>query len=1333
MEGDSMKRRALLKQALLKIEDLEQRLAAGDASQEPIAIVGMGCRFPGADGPERFWHLLRNGVDTIGEIPSDRWNADDYYDPDPEASGRMYTRKGAFLDRVDGFDPQFFGIAPREAVQMDPQQRLLLEVAWEALERAGQAPDGLTGSSTGVFVGMTASDYSHLQTRSGDPGAIDTYFGSGVANSIAAGRISYVLGLSGPSMVVDTACSSSLVAVHLAARSLRSGECRMALAGGVLLILAPDGHIVSSRGRMLSPDGRCKTFDAGADGYARGEGCGIVVLKRLSDAQADGDRVLALVRGTAINQDGRSGGLTAPSGKAQEAVIKSALEATGIKAQDLGYVEAHGTGTSLGDPIEALALGAVRQQAGAGGSPLLIGSVKTNIGHLEPAAGVAGMIKVVLALAHGEIPPHLHFREPSPFIPWNDLPIRVVTEPTPWPAGGDSRYAGVSSFGLSGTNAHVILEQAPQAVVETPSAPGPHVLPLSARSDVALDELAGRVQRQLANDEDISLPDICFTAAAGRAHFAHRLAVVGESRLDLCDKLKAFREGELLDGLFHEEVGGTHPPALTFLFTGQGSQRFGMGRELYGSEPVFRRAVDRCADAGCEHLERPLLDVMGIRSGVDPSLEPLLHTTAYTQPALFALGFGLAELWKAWGILPATVLGHSTGEFTAACVAGVFSAEEGMRLVAERGRLMQALPAGGVMAAVQADEETVDSAIGPRAARVSIAAINGPENTVISGDRDEVDAVLKSLAARGIGHRFLEVSHAFHSPLMDPMLEAFEAVARRVQYASPEIELISNVTGRPVQSDDIRDPGYWRRHVRETVRFRDSIAWLVDQGCRQFVEIGPQPTLSGMACRLRPDAGADWLPSLGPGRDDGRQMRDSLAKLYVRGSSVDWDRFHDRPGRRRVLFPTYPFQRERYWIQTRPHTPAAPSGRCAHPLLGRRLLSPKITESIFESELAVDRLPFLADHRIHDTLIAPATSFMEMARAAAAHSFGAGEHAVVDFNIHEPLALDGKSPTVQTIVTPGAGEELGVEIYSIEGVDGEADPGRGWRLHASGTLARQPARPAHVAEDREAIEARCTTVIEAADFYSRLVRSGVQYGPMFRGVTSIRQGEAEVIGKVVAPPGLAEDAGLYPLHPAVVDACFQLLGAALAGAADPDSADVYMPMGLDGYRVFTEAGGELWCHATVRPRDANAGETFTGDIRMFDRDGKLVGSIDGLRFKRADSQALRRVVGQAPSDWLYEIRWRSAEALVAQEGPGESAGHCVVLADRAGSGALLADALRRRGVPSTCVFSGERFAAAGDSYTIDPASPEQFDRVLREISSSRKTELRSPRWRRQPA
>ena len=904
-----------VKRALIELREMRAQLDAVErARTEPLAVIGLGCRFPGgADDPDAFWDLLCSGTDAITEVPLDRWDAKLHYDPDPTTPGKLSTRWGGFLERVDRFDPHFFGISPREAVSMDPQQRLLLEVTWEALERAGYAPSRLVGTRTGVFVGAATNDYSHLLTKPNELRSLDAYFATGNSDSVSSGRLSYVLGLQGPSMSVDTACSSSLTAVHLACQSLRAGECRMAVAAGVNVILLPDIGVSLSKARMMAPDGRCKTFDARADGFVRAEGCGVAVLKRLSDAVADGDTILAVVRGSAVNQDGRSSGLTVPNGPSQTSVIRDALANGRVQPHEVGYVETHGTGTELGDPIEVQALGAALGVDRPADRPVMLGSVKTNLGHLEAAAGIAGFIKAVLVVQHGVIPPHLHLTELNPHIAWAELPVTVPRTLTPWRESGRRRVAGVSSFGFSGTNVHVVLEQAPPEADDVAAAPParPQLLALSAKDDVALRELAGRWAKRLGAEPSIELPDVCFTAVAGRAAFSRRVAWVVDSATDAARKLQDFGAGSTPSGTITGE--GRAAPRIAFLFPGQGAQYAGMGRQLYANEPVFRAALAECEAALGAALTPTVQAVLRGR-------EATLEATADAQPALFAIEYALAALWRSWGIEPAYVVGHSVGEFAAACVAGALPLEDAIRLVAERGRLMQPLAGRGEMAALFAPLDRVEAAVAGRGASLAVAAINGPTEIVIAGTTADVSAVVRELETAGVRARRLSGGQAFHSPLMEPVLDGVQRAAAGVAAKAPRIGWISTVTGALVTTPIGAD--YWRRQARQAVLYETALRTLAGHGSQAHVEVGPGVTLTTLGSRAG-DASSVWVASLRAGRDERQQMLESAATLWARGAELDARQLGGGDSRRRVALPTYPFQRERYWCGEVSAPPAA--------------------------------------------------------------------------------------------------------------------------------------------------------------------------------------------------------------------------------------------------------------------------------------------------------------------------------------------------------------------------------------------------------------------------
>jgi acyl transferase domain-containing protein/SAM-dependent methyltransferase len=921
-----------VKRALLEIRELRARIAELErAAREPIAIVGLGIRAPGGVRDcESFATLLWDGVDAITPIPSDRWSIDAWYDPGQDTPGKMTTRFGGFLTDVQRFDAEFFGIAPLEAASMDPQQRLVLQLAWEALENAGHAPAALAGTRTGVYLGIANGDYGRALFA--HPAAIDPYFSTGTAFSIASGRLAYFLGLHGPAVSIDTACSSSLVSIHLACQGLRLGECDLALAGGVNLILTPELNVNFSKAGMMARDGRCKTFDAAGDGYVRGEGGAMLVLRRLSDARAAGDRILAVIRGSAVNQDGRSNGLTAPNGPAQEAVIRAALQAADVAPAKVGYLEAHGTGTPLGDPIEVNALAAVLAAGRPPDAPLLLGSVKTNIGHLEAAAGVAGIVKTVIALQRREIPPHLHLQKLNPHIDWAALPLRVPTETTAWNPIEGTRLAGVSSFGFSGTNAHVILEEAPVEPAEPVEGPSrtEHVLALSARDPQTLQEIATRYIGVLSDAcasqpggvsaRPVDLADICFTANAGRSHFTHRLAVSGGTAEAISEVLTRYR-----DGGSHPRLAtgtrGAKQPRVAFLFPGQGPQYVGMGRALYDSSPVFRAALDECCEVLDALLPQPLRPVIFGTTAEAGALDE----TAYAQPAMFAIEMALAALWRSWGIEPVAVMGHSFGEYAAACVAGALSSADAARMVVARGRLVQGLPRNGAMTVIEASEEAASAALVNYGGRVAIAAINGPTNTVISGERAAVEEIAGRFAAAGSRTKALRVSHAFHSPLVDPVLDEFEREIAATRYAEPHLALISNLSGRLADLALIGRSAYWRDHMRQPVRFADSVRALAAQGVTHCIEMSPHPVLLSMGAECLPGADVEWLPSLHRDHGDWTDLLSGLQRLYVSGADVEWNGFDSGYRRKRVALPTYPFRERRHWMDI-VGTPAAGSG-----------------------------------------------------------------------------------------------------------------------------------------------------------------------------------------------------------------------------------------------------------------------------------------------------------------------------------------------------------------------------------------------------------------------
>ena len=1232
--GQDEERHALVKRAYLEIRQLRGQVEAEQerarARNEPIAIVGMSCRFPGGSSdPESYWRLLRDGVDAVSEVPPGRWDTDAVYDPDPEALGKTYTRSGAFLRDIDLFDPLFFDISPREARGMDPQQRLLLEVSWEALERAGQAPEKLRGSRTGAFIGCGFDDFGHL-IHSGDRQCIDAYNSLGTMRPMAAGRLAYLLGLQGPVLQIETSCSSSLAAAHLACQSLREKECDLALVGAVNLMLAPEPFIALSKVRALAPDGRCKAFDARADGYGRAEGCGVVVLKRLSEALATGDHILAVVRGSAINHDGRSNGLTAPSGPAQEQVIRTALQRAGVAPHQVQYVETHGTGTSLGDPIEALALSRVMGEGRAAENRLAIGSVKTNVGHLEAAAGMASLIKVVLAIQHGQIPPHLHLETLNPYVPWDKVPIYIPTGLTPWPAPPEGRrLAGVSSFGMSGTNAHLVVEEAPPAPrvlagVERPL----HLLSLSARDDAALAALVAKYAEFLEGHPEAKPADVCFTANTGRSQFRCRRAVVGETASALRDRLVSARS-----------VVPKHTGRVAFLFTGQGADLAGMGSQLYQTQPVFRRTLDRCDALLRPQLEVPLLEVL-----YGPSRQVLLlEQTAYAQPALFALQCALVELWRSWGVEPEMVMGHSVGEYAAAWTAGVFSLEQGLQFVAGRAKLMQEKGIRGSMAMVMAGEEQVKPLLEGLEGRLVLAALNGPQNTVISGESRALEQVLETLRSEGIRGQRLAVSHAFHSPLIEPALSGLARLAGQVNFATPSLGLVSSLSGQ-LETAGLSVPDYWTRHARQPVCFAKGMQTLYQEGCQVFIEIGPQPVLLAMGQRCLPDGEGSWLPSLRAGRPEWEVILDSLSRLYEGGARIDWEGFDHEYVRRKVDLPTYPFQRQRYWMET----PGRKQGIAPlHPLIDRMIRSPELNATLFETEFSVEALPLLGEHRLYDEAISPGACQISLALGAAdLLDSEKSDWILEDLVLPQALTVPaGQKRMVQALFNHAAGQEFQVVSF-IPGEDGKEGHERA--VHLTGRWSAAPdGKTSRSTEDRAAVLSEwrraCAQPIAVAAFYADLAAAQLELGASFRWIAEAWRSEAapEVLARLVCPEAVA-DADNYTVHPGLLDACFQV-----AGTAESEHGEVRLPFALATLQVYRQPQGNAWwCH--VQQRSAQASNTEPAwDIELLDNQGELVLLISGFQMRAASAQTARGL----RSEWLQTIVWQPSAPAVQTRTP----------------------------------------------------------------------------------
>ncbi len=1683
---------------------------------EPIAIIGMACRFPGASSANEFWKLLFEGRDAITEAPSSRFDVPALYDSDPDAPGKMVTRWAGFLDQVEQFDPQFFSISPREALHMDPQQRLMLEVAWEVLEDAGIPPHTLKGSRTGVFCGVSWQEYAWF--LSGDLEAITSHTGTGRSLAMISNRVSYALGLQGPSLSIDTACSSSLVSIQLACESLRRGESTLAIAGGVSVIAAPTSMVAISKFGALSPDGRCKAFDARADGFGRGEGAGAVLLKPLSRALADGDRIYSLILGGAINNDGESNGLTAPNPVAQERVLRDAYARAGRDGRQVDYVEAHGTGTPLGDPIEAKALGTVLSAGRPPEDPLWIGTVKTNIGHLEGAAGVAGLIKLALSLHHRALPASLQFQTPNPHIPFEELSLAVTRERRAWPHPERPALGGVSSFGWGGTNCHLVLEEYPQGqerlmllsaeseealrerareaavkvrsleveaplqelcaaqasaarsedpyrlallvksrqeletrleqLVQSPapiprgdtgrrkivfvfaphgvhwqkmawqllqtepvfrakieeldramrpyldwsllhqlsmgasnprseadaftlpsivavqtalaallrswgiqpdlivghslgeiaaahaagaldlddmarvaaayglilpktinrtgmafanvspeqaqeavapysgrvylagfnspkvtmfageaealdallaqfardgiegarirtelaahcaltdpcleefraflkelqpretttplvvtltgtvvsgrevgaehwcrsvnqpvqftkamelasredgtlfleisphpaisyamrdnlkllqrygtvlptmrrdsvretllgslgtlftlgvpaawgSLQGPargmerplHVLTLSGRSAEALQGQAAQLARHLTSHPEQPLGDICYTAATGRTHHRHRLAVLASSREQVQRELQAFAAGELPPGCIQGAPAGSSRPKVAFLFTGQGSQSVGMGRALFETQPVFRNALLRCNELLRPLLSQPLLSILYPAEGESSSI----GETASTQPALFALEYALAQLWRSWGVEPDMVMGHSLGEYVAACVAGVLSLEDGLKLVAARGRLMQALPRGGEMASVRADAVRVSAAIAPYPSLLSIGAFNAPDSVVISGAGEALRKVCAALEKEGVEVKFLQVSHAFHSPLMEPMLEQFEQVLGQVTFSSPRIRLVSNLTGQ-VAGAEIQTTGYWRRHIREPVHFARGMAALLEQGCRTFVELGPHPALLGLGAANAPkDTPCSWLPSLRRGQDDWRVILESLGRLHTLGVPVDWKGFDLAYPRRRVSLPAYAWQRQGYWLEEESVRGGRSRGRRrlgagAHPLLGEPFQA-HVTPGtrLWEAVLGDKELAPLAGCQVRGTAVVPASAWVEMALAAAQQSIGPGGYELLGLSVGEPLPLEPQQAyTLQTGLTREPQGWHSFQVCSAQ--QQETGPARHWKVHARGQLRLLEPREAESRVEQELLEAlqrRCGEPVEVKELYQALSQQGLEYGAGLKPLAQVWRGAGEALGRLSALPASATALWV----PGLLEAGVQLL---LAALPQLPAAGVTRARQI---RVYAKAEAEVWGHAKVNEQALSRGRTWEGDVVLREPSGRVVAEVLGLQL-----QGLAPAASSTGEDPYLALEWQPAPAL-ATPVSGEAAGRWLLLSDTRGVGDAVQALLQAQGGSVIrAVMSPPPQPPGADVLTVDPTSPEAMARLLHEAS-----------------
>jgi len=1296
---------------------------------EPIAIVGMGCRFPGgANSPERFWEMIVRGDVVIGEVPADRWDARRFFDNDKGVAGKTITRAGGFLDGpIDQFDASFFGISPREAAPLDPQQRLLLEVTWEAVADAGLVMDQLKGTRVGVFVGAFGVDNQLLQMSRGGRYLAGPYTIAGCSAAMLSNRISYTFGFTGPSLTIDTACSSSLVAMHYASQSLWHGESDTAIAGGVNLMFHPDFAIGLAQARFLSSDGRSKAFDASADGYGRGEGAGVVVLKRLSAALADGDHIHALIRGTGVNQDGQTPGITVPSGKAQTSLMREVWQNAAVAPGEIQYVEAHGTGTAVGDPIEARAIGeAIATMGRAPGRECFLGSVKANMGHLEAAAGIAGVIKAALCLEHRQIPPHPLVDGPNPNIPFASLGLRLPDRVLPWPSSPGSALAAVNSFGFGGTNAHIVLQERPtredarQCIMSDDGRGQAHLLTLSASGEGALRAL---VQAHLnttvrqAREGLFTIRDLCYSASVRSSHLSHRLAVVVDSVESLENQLRAYLDGTTLPGMRSGLATAALSAGLVFVYTGMGAQWWAMGRELLRDEPVFRSTVERIDKIFQNQAGWSLLDELAAAES-----DSRIDLTEVAQPMNFALQAGLTELWRSWGIEPAAVAGHSVGEVGAAYASGALDLDDAVRVSFHRSRLQERMRGQGAMLAVGLSADEARPYLEGFDNRAVIAAINSPASCTFAGDPSSLEDVAKALAAHNVFHRFLRVDIAYHSPQMEPLQAELRTALAGLRPRETQVALYSTVTGS--RSEGIGwDADYWWKNVRQPVLFATAIDEMVGAGHSAFLEIGPHPVLatSIIDCLRDRNRAGLVLASLHRQKPERPALLDSLGALYAQDYPIDWRRLYTGLGRQ-VKLPSYPWQRERHWcesIESREDR----LGRGGHPLLDQPFRSP---DPSWQVELSPARFPYLNDHRVEETAVFPGAGYVEACLAAAIEVEGQRQRAVVveDVGFRKALIL---APGQQVLLHVGFDpRERLVSIHSR--VRDKDDP---WEMHAQGRIlertdAVEPIADIGLAE----MQRRCPTPCDTDELYEKLRARGLGYGPLFQGIKRLWRGPGEVIAQLELAGSLEPELERYHLHPVLLDAGFQALLAA-AGDQNRDQESVFLPVEIGRVRYLSRAGARVWCHGWVTD---GGPDILIGDVRLFDESGNMLAEI--RRFKCQALAGGRRAEPDRSADWLYDLAWRPLPNLGAATGdkpmadtsrveviPADGSSQhresaFLIFGDAGGLGDALAAALRSQGQEPTVVVPGSVPSQVDDRrFQIEPSRPDDMDWLLKQFDS----------------
>ncbi|WP_103546713.1 non-ribosomal peptide synthetase/type I polyketide synthase [Streptomyces sp. B226SN101] len=1273
------------------------------ALRNKVAIIGMGCRLPGGASDHRtYWRNLMAGKDCITPTPPDRYDVRTLGSRFRDKPGRLVGGRGGYIDGFDEFDPAFFGISPREADHMDPQQRKLLEVAWEALEDGGQRPADLAGGNVAVYVGAFTLDYKILQFADLGFTSLAAHTATGTMMTMVSNRISYCFDFRGPSLSIDTACSSSLVAVHLACQALNNGESDLALAGGTLLHMAPQYTVAETKGGFLSPEGRSRTFDAAADGYVRAEGVGLVALKRLDDAVRDGDRIHAVIAGSGVNQDGHTNGITVPNADAQVDLIRRVCAEAGITPGDLQYMEAHGTSTPVGDPIEANALARALAIGRAPGARAYVGSVKTNIGHTESAAGIAGLIKTVLSIQHRTVPPHINLENLNPAIDPATLPYEIPTRPTAWPAHEGPARAGVNSFGFGGTNAHVVLEEAPPPLPKTGAAPPAgrpwSILPLSARNPDALVELAAGIRGELAGDNGpaVALDDLGHTLAHRRQHLPERLSVVYCTRASLDEALAAHGRGEPHPRVVHGRARESADRRLVWVFTGMGPQWWGMGRQLLAEEPVFREAVEACDRALREFADWSLIEELTADESVSRMSETWL-----AQPANFAVQVALAALWRSHGVRPDAVVGHSTGEIAAFHAAGVYSLRDAARIVVHRSRLQQTLAGTGAMLAVSLSEDEAERRARPYRDRVSVAAVNSPTAITLAGDEAALTLLAEELRAEQQFAKFLTVEVPYHSVGMEQIKDELLAELAPLEPRPARVPLYLTGVEGTARGEEL-DAAYWWKNVRDRVRFRSAVDRIAADGHQLFLEIGPHPVL-GHAIRECLEAGGTTgltLPSIRRRENESERFAASLGSLHTLGVTVDWDVL--QPTGRPVTLPRHPFRRDRHWTEPRPVAQVR-LGHRDHPLLGRRT---DRTEPTWQARLDTEDLPYLADHRIQDTVVFPAAGYLEMAAQAVLRLTGGTTAVLADIDLRKALFLpDGEDRTVEVSLSL---ENAAFTIASPTGDDGER------AVHASGIVRTGQRRRTAPPLDAPAIRARSLRHLEGPDCYTALAALGYHYGPAFQAVEEVWIGAGEVLARIRPPEAIGDDAAGHHLHPVLLDACFQTLLTPLIPPTPEGPAPgtgIRLPLSVDEVALEPIGDQPFWAHATLLPGDA---DTTLGNIALYADDGTPLGRVHG--FRAADVEKAATAVARTTIDsWLAEPAWTEAPPLPAEDTARDH--DWLVLADNGGVADAFAALAAARGERCRLVRRGAAYTPFGDgvTFTVDPASDADLRRLLADL------------------